>query len=123
MSDKEILDKYKDLDKSCLTDSEKKQVMDMLYKYKNAFSLMGEIGTCPNIEIAIEVTDTSPFFTRPYHVKEDQNILDKEIKRLCYLGILKDGFSAFSNPVMLSSRKCTKDKRVVTVVWHLNVRT
>ena len=30
MSDKEILDKYVDLDKSCLTDEEKKQVMDML---------------------------------------------------------------------------------------------
>ena len=39
MSDKEILDRYVDLDKSCLIDSEKKQVMDMLYKYKDAFSL------------------------------------------------------------------------------------
>ena len=32
-------DKYVDLDKSCLSDSEKKQVMDMSYKYKDAFSL------------------------------------------------------------------------------------
>ena len=32
MSDKEILDRYVDLDKSCLIDSEKKQIMDMLYK-------------------------------------------------------------------------------------------
>ena len=38
MSDKEILSKYVDLDKSCLTDEEKKQVMDMLYKYKYAFT-------------------------------------------------------------------------------------
>ena len=37
VSDKEILDKYVDLDKSCLSDSEKKQVLDMLYKYKDAF--------------------------------------------------------------------------------------
>ena len=34
LSDKEILDKYVDLDKSCLTDVEKKQVVDILYKYK-----------------------------------------------------------------------------------------
>ena len=27
-------------------------------------------------------------------VKEEKAILDKEIKRLCYLGILKEGFSA-----------------------------
>ena len=49
MSDREILDKYIDLDKSCLTDEEKKQVMDMLYKDKDTFSLRDEIGTCPNI--------------------------------------------------------------------------
>ena len=36
-------------DKS-LSDSEKKQVMDMLYKYKDAISLRDEIGTCPNIK-------------------------------------------------------------------------
>ena len=35
MSDREILDKYVDLDKSCLIDSEKKHDMDMLYKYKD----------------------------------------------------------------------------------------
>ena len=94
MSNKEILNKYVDLDKSCLTDSEKKtQVMDMLYKYKDTFSLRDEIGTCPNIEVEIGVTDKFPFFIRPYHVKEeDKNILDKEMKRLCYLGILKEGF-------------------------------
>ena len=28
---------------------EKKHIMDMLYKYKDAFSLRDEIGTCPNI--------------------------------------------------------------------------
>ena len=111
---------YVDLDKSCLSDIEKKQVMDMLYKYKDAFSLRDEIGTCLNIEI--DVTDKSPFFIRLYHVKEeDKNILDKEMKRLCYLGILKEG-SAYSSPVMLISRKVTQDKRVVTDFRHLNVK-
>ena len=33
MTYKEILDKYIDLDISCLTDAEKKQVMDILSKY------------------------------------------------------------------------------------------
>ena len=59
MSDREILDKYVDLDKSCLIDLEKKQVMDMLYKYKDVFSLKDEIGTCQNIEVEIDVTDKS----------------------------------------------------------------
>ena len=87
------------------------------------FSLRDEIGTCPNIEVEIEVTDKSPFFIRPYHVKEeDKAIMDKEMKRLCYMGILKEGFSTYSSPVMLISRKLTKDKRVVTDFRYLNVR-
>ena len=123
MSDKEILDKYVDLDKSCLTDKEKKTVMDMLYKYKDAFSLRDEISTCLNIEIEIDVTDKSPFFIRLYHVKEeDKKILDKEMKRVCYFGILKEGFSAYSSSLMLISRKVMQDKRVVTDFRHLNVR-
>ena len=44
------------------------------------------------------------------------------MKCLCYLGILKDGFSPYSSPVMLISRKMTWDKRVVTDFIHLNVR-
>ena len=91
------------------------RVMEMLYEYKDVFSLRYEIGTCPNIEVNIEVMDNSPFFIQPYHVKEeDRAVLDKEMRRLCYLGILKEGFSAYSSPVMLISRKLTSDKRVVT---------
>ena len=87
--------------------------MEMLYKYKEACSLRDEIGTCHNIEVEIDVKDKSPFFIRPYQVKEDKTLIDKEMKRLCYLGILK-GFSPYSSLVMLISRKLTKDKRVVT---------
>ena len=54
--------------------------------------------------------------------EEDKKILDKEMKQLCYLGILKEGFSAYSSPVMLISRKMTKDERVVTDFNHLNMR-
>ena len=44
------------------------------------------------------------------------------MKCLCYLGILKEGFSAYSSPVMLISRKVTQDKRVVTDFGYLNIR-
>ena len=123
MPDKEILEKYIDLDSSCLTIHEKKKVRRLIYKYKDTFSLRDEIGTCPNIEVEIEVTDRSPFFTRPFHAREEEKaIFDKEMKRLCYLGILKEGFSAYLSPVMLISRKLTQDKRVVTDFKHVNMR-
>ena len=122
MSDEEILDKYINLDNSCLTKAEKKEVRELIYKYKDAFSLRDEIGTCSNNEVEIDMTDKIPFFIRPFHVREeDENILDKEMERLCYLGILKEGFSAYSSPVLLISRKMTNDKRVVTDFRHLNM--
>ena len=95
----------------------------MLYKYKDVFSLRDEIGMCPNIDVGTEVMDKSPFFVRLYHVREeDKKVIDKEMKHLCYLGILKEGFSSYSSPVMLISCKLTQDKRVVTDFRHLNVR-
>ena len=81
MTDREILEKYVNLDNSCLSKEEKIQVMDMLFKYKEAFSLRDEIGTCPNIEVEIDVTDKSPFFIKPYHVREeDKAFIDKKMK-------------------------------------------
>ena len=81
MTDREILDKYVNLDNSCLTKVEKEQVRDLLSRYKDAFSLRDEIGLCPNIEIEIDVTDKSPFFIRPFHANEDDKvILDKQMK-------------------------------------------
>ena len=97
--------------------------MDMLFKYREAFSLRDKIGTCPNIEVEIDVTDKSPFFIRPYHVREvDKAFIGKQMEQLCYIGILKEGFSAYSSSVMLISKNLTKDKRVVTDFRNLNVR-
>ena len=69
MTDWDILEKYINLDNTCLTEKEKKEIVDMLYKYKEAFSLRDEIGTYHNIEVGIDVMDKSPFFIRPYHIK------------------------------------------------------
>ena len=123
MTDRELLDKYIDLEGSCLTKWEKQKLRNLIYEYKATFSLRDEIGTCPNIKVEIDIMDNSPFFIRTFHTKEeDKAILDKEMKRLCYLGILKEGFLPYSSPVMLISIKVTQDKRVVTDSRHLNMR-
>ena len=72
MIDRETLEKYIDLDNTCLTE---KEIMDILYKYKEVFSLRDEIGTCPNIEVEIEVTDKSLFCI-------DCIMLGKKIRKL-----------------------------------------
>ena len=96
-----------------MTRRKKKEVRELLYENKDAFSLRVEIGTCPNIEVEIDITDKTPFFIRPFHAKEeDKAILDKEMKRMCYLEILKERFSTYSSPVLLISGKVTQDKTV-----------
>ena len=52
----------------------------------------------------------------------DKTLIDRDMKHLCYLGILKEGLSVYSSLVMLIGRKHTKDKRVVTDFRHLNER-
>ena len=75
--DGETLEKYVNLETSCLTQKDKDELMEFLYKYKDAFSLRDEIATCPNTEVEIDSLDKSPFFTRPYHLKEeDKKILE-----------------------------------------------
>ena len=81
ITDREILEKYINLDNSCLSKEERVKVMDMLFEYGEAFSFRDEIDTCPNIEVEIDVTDKSPFFIRPYQVREeDKAFIDKEMK-------------------------------------------
>ena len=93
MTDKEVLEIYIKLDNSCLNKWKKKEVRSLIYKSKDAFSLRDEIGTCPNIKAEIDVTDKRPFFIRPFHAgEENKALLDREMKRLYYLGILKEGF-------------------------------
>ena len=71
MTDRKILDKYINLDNSCLMDMKKIEVRDMLYEYKEAFSLKDEIGIYPNVEMEIDVMDRASFFIRPYHAKKE----------------------------------------------------
>ena len=82
MSDREILEKYIDLSNTCLHEEEKGRCYGMLYKYKEAFSSTDEIGTCPNIEVEIDVTDKSPFLL-DHHIREEKKkVIDKEMKCL-----------------------------------------
>ena len=75
MSVREILRKYINLDNACLMEDEKEELLEMLYKYKEAFSLRDEIGTCPNIEVGIDETDNYPFLL-------DHIMLGKRIRKL-----------------------------------------
>ena len=56
-------------------------------------------------------------------IKEsDKDIVDKEMRKGCLLGILKKGMSSYSSPIMLIPRKLSGIPRIVTDFRHLNSR-
>ena len=86
MTDQEILKKYVDLSDSDLNAAEKKSLYKVLLKYKEAFSLRYKIGLCPNMEIELELNDDTPFFIRPFPIKEsEKEVVDHLNSRLVTL--------------------------------------
>ena len=97
--------------------------MKMLIKYKDAFSLRDEIGECPNLKADIKVIDESPFFVRAFPISEgDKPFMDEKMERLVSLGILSKNSTSHTSPVMLITRKLTKNKRPVVDFRLLNTR-
>ena len=95
----------------------------MLIKYRYAFSLRDEIGECPNLKADIKVIDDSPFFVRPFPISEnDKPFMDDQMERLVALGILSKNSTSHTSPVMLITRRLTKDKRPVVHFRLLNTR-
>ena len=123
MTDEQILKKYVDLKDSNLSAAQKRELENIMIKYKKAFPLRDEIGTCPNIEMELELNDTRPFFIRPYPCSEsDKDLIDQEMKKGCLLGFLKKGMTSYSSPIMLITRKQGGIPRIVSDFRHLNSR-
>ena len=104
MTDGEILEKYIYLEKSCLTDKEKKEVMDMLYEYKEAFSLRDEIDTCPYIE---EETDIRINHNSSLDIscKRRQKFYRQRNEAFMICRCIKGRIFAYSSPLMLITIK------------------
>ena len=122
-TDEEILYEKIDLSNSALSRKERTRLMKMLIKYRDAFSLRDEIGECPNLKADIKVIADSPFFLRPFSISEnDKPFMDDQMERLVSLGILSKNSTSHTSPVMLITRKLTKDKRPVVDFRLLNTR-
>ena len=122
-SDKEIMYEKIDLSNSALSRKEKVKLMKLLIRYRDAFSLRDEIGECPNLKADIKVIDESLFFVRPFPIPEGgKPFMNKQMERLVSLGILSKNSTSHTSPVMLITRKSTKDKRPVVDFRLLNTR-
>ena len=72
MTDKEILQMKLNLKDSVLGKKGKEEYLAKVEQFMDVFSLGDEIGTCPFIEVHLKLKGETPFFVRPYPMREEQ---------------------------------------------------
>ena len=121
MTDKEILQMKLNLKDSVLDEKVTEEFLDKVEQFTDIFSLRDEIGTCPFIEVHLKLKDETPFFVRPYPMREEQKkVIQKEMDRLEHLGIIHKGLTGYSSPVVLVKWKNQNLYRVCSDFRILN---
>ena len=122
MTDVEILNQDVKLDDCVLSFKDKAKLQDLLVHYKEAFSLHSEIGNT-DLTVDFELNDDSSFYIRPFTVSQaEKPIIDKELSKLEKMGVIRQGTSQYSSPVMLVKKKDTTALRLCTDFRHLNTK-
>ena len=102
MTDKEILRMKLNLKDLVLDEKGKEEFLEKVEQFTDVFSLRDEIGTCPFIEVHLKLRNETPFFVRPYAMREEQKkVIQKAMDRLEHLGIIRKGLTSYSSPVVL----------------------
>ena len=57
---------------SVLDEKGKEEFLAKVEQFTVVFSLRGEIDTCPFIEVHLKLKDETPFFVRPYPMREEK---------------------------------------------------
>ena len=106
MTDIEILPTKLNLKDSVLDERGKEEFLAKVEQFTDVFNLRDEIGTCPFIEVHLKLKDETPFFVRPYPMREEQKkVIQKEMDRLEHLGIIQKGLTGYSSLVVLVKQK------------------
>ena len=83
-----------------------KEVLAKLDDFHDVFSLRDEIGTYPFIKVHLKLKDETTFFVRPYPMHEEhKKVTQTEMDRLEHLGIIQEGLTGYSSPVVLVKQK------------------
>ena len=72
---------------SVLDKNEKEEFLMKVEQFTDVFSLRDETGTCPFIEVHLKLKDETPFFVRPYPMREEQKkVIQKIIEAFRFVG-------------------------------------
>ena len=121
MTDAEILRMKFTLANCTLDDKDKEEFLAKTDNFHDVFSLRDEIGTCPFIKVHLKLKDETPFFVRPYPMREEQKkVIQKEMDRLKHLSIIQKGLTGYSSLVVLVKWKSQNLYRVCSDFQILN---
>ena len=106
---------------SVIDEKGKEEFLAKVKQFTDVFSLRDEIGTCPFIEVHLKLKDETPFFVRPYPMREKQKkVIQNEMDRLKHLGIIHKGLTGYSSPVVIVKQKNQNLYRVSSDFCILN---
>ena len=105
---------------SVLDEKGKEEFLDKVEQFTDVFSLRDEIDTCPFIEVHLKLKGETPFFVRPYPMREQKKVIQKEKDRLEHLGIIHKGLTGYSSPIVLVKQKNQNLYRVCSDFHILN---
>ena len=106
MTDSEIPRMKLNLKDSVLDEKGKEEFLTNVEQFTNILSLRDEIGTCPFIQVHLKLKDETPFFVRPYPMREEKKkVIQKEMDRLKHLDIIRKGLTSYSSLVVLVKQK------------------
>ena len=121
MTHKEILQMKLNLKDSILDGKGKEEFLEKVGQFTDVFRLRDEIGTCPFIEVHLKLKDETPFFLRPYLMREEQKkVIQKEMDRLRHLAIIHKELTIYNSQVVLVKHKNQNLYRVCSDFHILN---
>ena len=106
MTDTKILQMKLNLKDSVSDKKGTEEFLTNIEQFTDIFCLRDKKGTCPFIEVHLKLKDNTPFFVRPYPMREEQKkVIQKEMDRLEHLGIIQKELTSYSSLVVLAKQK------------------
>jgi hypothetical protein len=90
-----------------LTKKERDQVINLLIKYENVFTLsMKDLGRCKTMQFSIDLTNETPIYRRRHRLsKHEWELVDERCKKLHEVGLIQPSSFDFAIVIVMLSKK------------------
>ena len=101
-----------DLDESILSNKEREQLFDAIFKQRGALSVKGEIGRLKHFYYEIKLKDLSLYNKESYRMNHiTRQIMKEKIQELLDNGVVEKYMSQYSSPALLIKKQSSKKEK------------